>query len=303
MKARDRFLGTVGVFLVLTVFSTERAAAFDPNEWTRPTPLAEVNSDYDDKAALPSFDGLTLYLARSTPVEYSRILEAMRKTDGTWSTPTEIAGLTNLYANVDYPWVSADNLRMYYYSTESSWRRLRLAERPSVDAPWLTGRALEELNSLGQVANPCLTKDELTIVFSGLNLSGGKGAWDLWTASRPDRQSRFGRVVNLRAVNSDAAEMHPYITPDGLTLYFATDRDEAFQVFEAKRPSRQTPFGPPQHIDLFDTLGGDTQYPRLSPDGTMFFFSRWTGCESMDIYISFKVKPKINLPPTLVGTP
>ncbi len=178
-----------------------------------------------------------------------------------------------------------------------------MAERPSVTAPWLAGRQIEELNSLGQVANPSLTKDELTIVFSGLDLRGGRGAWDLWMASRPDRQSRFGRVVNLGAVNSEAADMHPALTPDGLTLYFASDRDEAFQLFEAKRPSRQAPFDPPQHIVMFDTPGGDTQYPRLSPDGTMFFVRKWSSCESMDIYISFKVKPNISTPPTLVMTP
>ncbi len=301
MKAGYRFFGVAGAFLVLAVLPAERAAAFDPNEWTRPLPLTYVNSDYyDDKAAFLSFDGLTLYLARSTPTEYSRIFEAMHQAEGTWSTPAEIVGLTNVYANVDYPWVSADNLRMYYYSTELSWRRLRMAERPSIAAPWLTGQEIEELNRLGRVANPTLTKDELTIVFSGLNLRGGKGYWDLWMASRSDRHAPFADVVNLGAVNSDAHDMHPALTPDGLTLYFASDRDDAFQVFEAKRPSRQAPFGPPQHIAMFDTPGGDTQYPRLSPDGTMFFIGRWTGCGSMDIYISFKVKPAINVQPTLV---
>ncbi len=112
MQAGYRFFWASVAFLALVVSPWERAAAFDPNEWTRPVPLTEVNSDYDDKAAFLSFDGSTLYLARCTVTEYARIFEATRKAEGTWNAPTEIVGLTNVYANVDYPWVSADNLRL-----------------------------------------------------------------------------------------------------------------------------------------------------------------------------------------------
>ncbi len=35
----------------------------------------------------------------------------------------------------------------------------------------------------------------------------------------------------------------------------------------------------------------------------MFFVGKWSSCESMDIYISFRVKPGVNVQPTLVVKP
>lgn len=290
MKARCGSVWGAVVFLAMVVCPWARAGAFNPGEWTEPTSLTEVNSHYDDKAPFLSFDGLKLYFARSSAWRYAEIYEATRATlDEPFGEPSQIAGLNSPYANVDCPWVSRDNLRMYYYSTESSWRRLRMARRSSIGSWRRVGSEIAELNSLGEVANPSLTEDELTIVFSGLDLWDGKGGWDLWTADRPNRNAPFGNVANLGIVNSGYWDMHPCITPDGLTLYFASNRNGVFQIFESMRPSLNSRFGPPAHIAVLDIPDTGVQYPHLSADGKMFLFGRWKNDESMDICVSYKV--------------
>ncbi len=176
---------------------------------------------------------------------------------------------------------------MYYYRTEVGGKRLRVTERSSAVSYWPTGAGIAELNRLGDVANPTLTRDERIIVFSGNALAGGKGQWDLWMASRPDRDAPFTDVRNLYSVNSGASDMHPYITPDGLTLYFGSDRNDRFQLFRAVRTFLDSPFSSPEHLTMFDTPEGDSYYARLAADGKSFLFCRKKENEKMDIYVSY----------------
>jgi len=147
--------------------------------WTDPVPVTEINTTYHDKAPFLSFDGRTLYFSRQDGPgwHYTRIYEATRPgPTGAFTSVKEISALNYCCGHVDYPWVSPDNLRMYYYRTESSGSLLKVAERTSVDQPWQPGDNINELNILGHIiANPTLTPDELTMFFSGYNLAGGLG--------------------------------------------------------------------------------------------------------------------------------
>jgi len=278
------------VSIVAVLCSWGRASAFDPSEWTEPEPLSETSSRYHDKAPFLSFDGLSLYFARDLGSDYAHIYTATRKTpEGPFGEPWENPELNSARANVDCPWVSPDNRRIYYYSTERNYRRLRMSEKSMSTGWWRTPSDIQELNRLGEVGTPALTEDELTIVFGGLNFAEGKGGWDLWTAGRPDKESPFADVRSLAEVNSGAFDVHPYITPDGLVLYFTSNRNGAYQIFEAVRPSLDSPFGAPVHIAALDTPDGDSQYPRLSADGDTFIYGRWKKGGKMDIYTSHKV--------------
>jgi len=296
MATKSRFrqgLSAVSVLAGLVLAGCGTPAAFEAREWTQPVPLTEIDTEaWHEKAPFLSFDGLTLYFGRQVPGAYTHIWQAVRPTVvSPFAAPTEISALNDPYGHVDYPWVSSDNLRMYYYRTEVGGKRLKLAERASVSAPWGPGADIDELNVLGDVANPSLTQDERIIVFSGYNLAGGKGDWDLWMASRPNRKSRFGHMTNLAALNTEKVDVHPCLTPDGLTLYFASNRQEVFRIFRTTRSSRHSPFKPPQLLAVYDVHDAQTDYPRLSADGGSFFFVRWPKDEPMDLYVSYKVGP------------
>jgi len=286
MKARTS-LPIAVVFGLLALCPVPLAA------WTEPVPLTEVNTGYHDKAPFLSFDGLTLYFCRQEGPwgPTTRIYQATRQQPyGPFTSVEEISTLNLPGAHVADPWVSPDNLRMYYCHTGSGKARIMLTKRVSTNDPWLPGVEINELNILGNVWNPDLIADELTIVFSGDNLPGGLGGLDIWMATRPDSSSPFGNVTNLAEINSSALDVHPYISPDGLTLYFASNRNGTWQLFKATRESLGAPFGNLEHLSFFDSPGCAIQYPFLSSDGSAFYYGRWKSGEMMDIYVSYIYK-------------
>jgi len=264
--------------------------------WTDPVPVSEINTPYHDKAPFPSFDGLTLYFTRqSTPESrYTRIYQATRSIpEGPFTSVEQISTLNSAYGHTDYPWVSRDNLRMYYYTQDSrDWKcRLISTQRASTSDPWLPGVEVVELNALGDVFNPSLTPDELTIFFGGDRLAGGLGGYDLWMATRPDTHSPFDNVTNLIELNSAAWDFHPAISPDALTIYFGSRRNGISQLFTATRESVTEPFGSPERLRFFDLPGNALEYPTPSSDGMALYFTRSINGGQFDIYVSYIPEP------------
>jgi hypothetical protein len=258
--------------------------------WRKPVPVSGVNTEYHEKAPFLSFDGKTLYFGRQNADDgrYTQIYQAARA--GTYEsllTTGQISALNVGGAHVSGPWVSKDNGRMYYYTTEAGKRLKVTATRDRVYEPWTRGTDITELNGMGDVVTPTLTEDECVIVFGGYGLPGGHGGWDLWMADRPDRDSPFAHITNLGSLNTEAWDVHPSLTPDGLTLYFMSNRNGRSQIFVARRPSRDAPFGNVEHLSALDTPNGGSEFPSISADGRVLYFGRWPDGSNMDIYVSY----------------
>ncbi|MHC4312577.1 MAG: LamG-like jellyroll fold domain-containing protein, partial [Planctomycetota bacterium] len=268
---------------------------FTGGVWTEPVPLTEVNTEYGEYSPFLSFDGLSLYFARgmNSSYYYLRIFEATRQQPyGPFTSVSQVLSSTNQH--VFCPWVSPDNLRMYYFAqTENPilWQ-LKVSERASVNDPWSAGSDISELNQLGKVQAPTLTADELIIFFDSPDIPG-EGGYDLWMASRPDMNSPFDEVTNLSELNTATNDGGPYVTSDGLTLLFHSNRNGPYQLFRATRQSLSEPFGNIEHLSAFDTPGGDSVSPNLSSDGSALYFTRQPGVDrsTRDIYVSYLINP------------
>ena len=55
-----------------------------------------------------------------------------------------------------------------------------------------------------------------------------------------------GEAVPLHALNTIGNEFDPFVTSDGLAIYFAADRAEGRGIFTAARPSPLHPFEEPR---------------------------------------------------------
>ena len=116
--------------------------------------------------------------------------------------------------------------------------------------------------------------DGLTLYFSTFNRSGSQ---DIFVATRLDTGSAFGDIQPLGLpINTSQTENVGYISPDGKTIYFGSDRDgsESFDLYQATRESVD---------DAFDNVTGlgpgvNTAFgenvPRLTPDGKTIVFHR-----------------------------
>jgi len=256
-----------------------------PAQWTAPVPLTEINTQYSDSSPFLSYDGLSLYFTRRETNTYyhNRIYEATREQPfGPFTSIRELNELNASGANVIWPWVSPDNLRMYY---SKSVARLIFSERASVFDPWPRGSDITELNALGKIYDPSLTSDELAIFFHS-DIPGGQGDYDIWMATRLDPGDPFTSVRNLEEINTAFTESGAFVSPDGLELYFSSHRNDEWQIFKATRQSTDDPFGNVEHLSIFDTPGGTSTYPSISSDGKTFYFDRNSDDTPADIWVS-----------------
>ena len=278
--------------IFITVLGISSLCGFALGDWTEPAPVIEVNTQYTERTPFISSDGLSLYFARgnTSGYYYFRIFEATRQEpSGPFTSVNEV--LSSVNQHVFAPWVSPDNLRMYYFAQSENpalWQ-LKVSERASVNDTWPQGSDISELNQLGKVYKPGLTADELTIVFTSYDIAGGQGGYDIWMATRPDMNSPFENVTNLSEINTASNDGNPYISPDGLALYFHSDRNGSTQLFKATRAFLNEPFGNVEHLSFFDTPGGSSVSPSLSSDGMALYFIR--ALTGSDIYVSFYINP------------
>jgi len=179
---------------------------------------------------------------------------------------------------------------MYYHYEYQGIFSLRYSERTSVDDPWREGINISELNMLGeQLRAPKLTPDELNIFFDAYELIDGQGGYDIWMATRPDRYSLFTDVINLNELNTISHELGPSISSDGLKLFFHSNRNGPYQIFQATRQSLAEPFMEIAHLSAFDTPEGASFHPYLAFDGSALYFMRQFGEDrsTRDIWVSF----------------
>jgi Tol biopolymer transport system component len=91
------------------------------------------------------------------------------------------------------------------------------------------------------------------------------------------------------SINSPYSDGQPHLSPDGLTLYFASDRPGghgAHDVWVAQRATTESAWEEPENLDI-NTAAVEGS-PALSPDGSLLFFysDRPGGCGGHDIWRS-----------------
>jgi hypothetical protein len=263
------------VVLLTAVLSVPVLAA----EWTTPVLVQSgINTQNGDWFPYLSYDGLSLYFSRDySGSAYARIFEAKRsQPSGDFTSVSEV--LSTPGHHILSPWVSPDNLRMYYHQ-ESTWQ-IKVSTRASVSDPWSQGTAVSGLP--GNICQPSLSSDELTIVFNNPNVGG----WDMYIATRPDKSSAFGNIRSLSEINTAGFDQRPFLSPDALNIYWSN----GLQIFEATRGSPSDLFGNVQHLSAFDIPGGASSLPSISSDGKAFYFSGGLlGATQTDIYVSYLI--------------
>ncbi len=112
---------------------------------------------------------------------------------------------------------------------------------------------------------PWVAADGLEIIY-GSSRPGGMGGVDLWRATRASIGAAFEAPTPLAELNSGNDDDNPWLTADGLRIYFSVYDAAGGEVQTATRSSRGAPFGPLASLPLLD----DSTYTccvELLPDG------------------------------------
>jgi hypothetical protein len=251
-------------------------------EWTAPVPVASgINTQFDEWTPYLSHDGKSLYFSRGYTDNdfYFHIYEAKR------SQPSgPFTSVSQVYSP-DYhaygPWVSPDNLRMYYWHELPDDWRVEVSQRASVNDPWQQGTVVSGLP--GNICAPSLSADELTIVFNNPHVGG----WDMYLATRPNVNSPFDNIRSLTELNTAGFDGKPSLSPDALSIYWSIQ--ELGQIFQATRSSLNDQFGNVQLLSALDVPGRYIGHPAISSDGKAIYFVSGLSGQTGDIYVSYNV--------------
>ncbi len=189
----------------------------------------EVNSPYDDYSPSVSYDGQVLLFTSKRPAPGSidqgdDIWMARRSASG-WIEAEYLSGSVNTENDEGAPFVDITELVVYFVECDAEDA---VGGCDIYRARYVDGR-LEQVQNLGKPINseywdsqPFISNDGQYFLFAS-DRPGGYGGTDLYV-SKKLRNGRWGRPKNLGSViNSSGDEKSPFLSPDGTTLYFASD--------------------------------------------------------------------------------
>jgi Tol biopolymer transport system component len=130
-----------------------------------------------------------------------------------------------------------------------------------------------------------ISKDELSLYIA----SSRSGNFDIWVSQREHKDDPWGAPQNLGApINTAAREQAPFISRDGRSLYFFSDRDALggqTDIYVSRRRHKRDPWGDPVSVGSGVNTAEFESLPVLFEDDetglTTLYFTR-----TADIYAS-----------------
>jgi Tol biopolymer transport system component len=153
--------------------------------------------------------------------------------DDAFSSAVAVPGL-NSSANDHLPWLSSNELVIYFSSTRSgglgSYDMYR-ATRTSRELAFTAVTNLGTLNSSSVDQSPSLTDDERTLIFS----TSRAGGYDLYAATRASANAEFGEPERVTELDTEDGELNVSLSGDGREVFFSSDRDGSVALYRAVR--------------------------------------------------------------------
>jgi len=203
------------------------------------------------------------------------------KADFTFGEPTNLGQTTNTPSGDCIDCFSSDGLEMYLDSRRSggygNWD-LWVARRPTTHDDWGTPENLgSTVNSSKSEVCACISGDGLELYFESYNRPGGYGTFDLWVTKRPTKDDNWGPPENLGPiVNGTSGEGGPWISSDGLELYFNSNRYGgcgSWDIWVTRRVTINDPWEQPINLGAVVNSSAEEGAPFISADGLLLFFS------------------------------
>ncbi len=212
---------------------------------------------------------------------------------------------------------SSDGLEMYIASLRGGGQGgfdLWVCRRASPEDDWGPVENLGPLvNSASDDWGGSTSGDGLELYFCSKR-PGGYGGLDLYLTRRATRNSPWGPPTNLGPkVNSAYDEGSPWVSSDGLELYFTSLRPGGYggmDIYVSKRATTQDPWGPAANLGAGVNSPFSEGSVCLSPDGLLLLFQDYPtprpgGYGDYDLWMTRRAsrsapwEPAVNLGPKI----
>lgn len=192
------------------------------------------------------------------------------------------------------PFLSANGLRLYFTSEriDGDVNDIWVAERSDLASSFGPPTPVFGVNTGNDERDPALTDDELTIFFERQPADGSTPR-DLYSATRGSVGDAFDPPVLIELPQTSSVD-DPHPSPDGLMLYFASNRAAgvgARDIWLTIRSSTSAPFGQPTLVEGVNSTAQDVD-PSVADNWMMFASAREPGCGGdRDIYLAWRPTP------------
>jgi Tol biopolymer transport system component len=209
-----------------------------------------------------------------------------------FGTPANVTEINAGSINTEDPTLTDDLLEIFFSSTRTGGAGgvdIWTSTRGSVTASWSTPVLVTAASGTNDDTTPEITGDGLALVFAS-NRPGGAGAYDLYELTRPSRAAAWGAPVRIVELASTTDEFAGSLSPDRLTIVFASSRSGGpggGDVFEATRPTSASTWGTPTPIANINSAADDSA-PWRSADGLVLLISstRSGGQGAQDVWLA-----------------
>lgn len=198
--------------------------------WRKATPLKSINSEWNEGAQSISADGRFFVFTACNRQDGlgSCDLYFTESVNGEWTKPRNIGTPINTRGWESQPALSADGNTLYFVSERGGGlggRDIWLS-RKQTDGSWSNPENLgAPINTADYEQSPFLHPDGQTLYYMSKGLPG-MGGYDLYL-SRKQADGTWGTPQNLGfPINTKAHEGALFVSLDGKTAYFATDRKD-----------------------------------------------------------------------------
>ncbi len=278
-----------------------------------PKPIPGVSSEMNEYLAYQTIDGNYMYYIREVSqgvdnssfykseldMKVPQFYQSKRQKDGTFSSGNKLLSPFNIEENEGMPTLTSDNKLLYYSITKkekNNYSNCDIYYSEFHNGEWT------ELKNAGLSVNtpntwesqPSITSDGSYLYFAS-NRPGGFGGTDIWRVRRLPNGD-WGRPENLGpTVNTEGNERSPFIHPDGISLYFASDGWEGLggldMYFTRVNDSR---YQKPLNLGHPINSEGDEFYFGITTNGRKAYFSsnKYSGKGGMDI-LEFDLYPAV----------
>ena len=253
--------------------------------------VSTLDTTFDDDALRLAANGLSgLFQSNRGALDNIDIYATSRATlADAFGNVALVASLSSAMQDTD-PTLSNDGLTVFFASnrvtgSNGGWD-IFTATRASVTAAFSTPSTVKNVSTSDDETQPYLVNDT-DLYFSG-RLKGA-ATYDIYHSTLVS--STWTSPIQVPGVSVNSADDdEPVVTPDGLTMYFASARNSAqMDIFVAKRATTSQAFGTPVPVAELNTTFDDRP-SWISADGCrlVFFSNRTGGSGGFDLYVANK---------------
>lgn len=215
--------------------------------------------------------------------------------NGRWNAPVALPSSVNSRNFDEVAGFSNDGQILYYLTLASGQLQIKTDTFSGEDGALHQGHFSGPFDPMTESTDLTFFNDSICLFSS--NRPGGYGGYDLYVSVLLDHH--WSRPMNLGpSINSFYNERHPFLTRNGLTLFYSSDNLKSmggYDIFRSVFDEEKLLWSVPYNIGFPVNSTLDDTHIVLSPDGTSAFISsnRKESHGDLDLYRIFFKQPVI----------